>query len=182
MESSVKGILLTGHLSLMNPEGWARVQRERKKEMKDGNGKKSDNGFRSLYDKAHEAGMKAGEAATPIPRVFQRIDHGPDYLGIHLEARDATAEDVNLIGVKVVSVTEYYEEDGYMGFASITVPPCDFADWLVANELALKTEDGANIWVDEFDQSFVRKTAYAAAFVCVLGGQNIEAVVESRLD
>ena len=114
--------------------------------------------FESLYNRAHEAGMAAGNATTPRPMVVSESRSGQSW----------------------------YVEDGLCGFAWVTVFPgnSSFAHWLKKNKDARKEYGGGVCakWVSEFNQSVARKEAYAHAFAKVLREAGIKAYSGSRLD
>lgn len=121
--------------------------------------------WQALYDKAHAAGMAAGESNTPTPMVV--------------------AQHANPLDDKSPVEKAYFVSEGACGFAWITVHPgnCSFAVWLRKQGLARKAyHGGMEIWVHQFNQSISRKEAYADAFAKVLTEAGIKAYSGSRLD
>ena len=112
--------------------------------------------FAALWDKAHAAGMEAGNAAQPQTMVVT-------------DGRQ-----------------EWRVPEGPCGFASVVVYPgnCSFALWAKKNRNATKAYRGGMTvrWVSEFNQSYTRKDAYAQAFAAVLNDAGIKAYGERRLD
>ncbi len=114
----------------------------------------------ALYKRAHEAGMKAGKAASPRAMIVTQ-QYGPQ------------------------RGRQDYVADGVCGFAYIVVPARGgFAQWLRATEKGRKwsSEPGVHISVHEFGQSMERKSAYAAAFAKVLNEAGVKATTFSRMD
>jgi hypothetical protein len=122
--------------------------------------------FDCIFATAHEAGMAAAKACTPVPMIVQQ----------HASmANDASPVE-----------KEWLVGGGVCGFAWIKVNPanCMFANWCKKNNKG-KTdsyEGGLTIWVHEFGQSMERKVAYAGAFACVLCEFGIDASTRSRMD
>jgi len=112
--------------------------------------------FLDLVERAHLAGMNAGNGATPSPWM------------VHGMGRT------------------YLLTDGACGFAWVNVKPggSSFARWLIANGKARRDSylGGVTIWVPYFGQSLARKEAYAVAYAQVLQGAGIDARADSRLD
>lgn len=110
--------------------------------------------FQSIYNEAHEAGMKAGNGFNCQPMTV--TGHG----------------------------NTYFVPDGVCGFAEIRFPGnTAWGRWAKKAGVAQKSYNGGNyIWVSEFGQSMQRKEAYARAFVEVLKKHNIEAYSTSRMD
>lgn len=122
---------------------------------------------KALYERAHEAGMAAGEASIPEPMiVVQRANPFDDNSPI----------------------VRQYEPvmDGPCGFAWIKVRPGNgsFARWLkrAGKVRGAAYHGGVDIWVGQFNQSATRKEAYASAFAAVLREAGIQAYADSRLD
>ena len=115
--------------------------------------------FAQLYQDACEAGRAAAARVTPAPMIVR--------------------EDIP--GGRSWTVA-----DGPCGFAWITVTPgnCSFALWLKKQGIARRNygEPGVIIWVSEYDQSMIRKSAYANAFAEVIRAAGIKAYAGSRLD
>lgn len=118
---------------------------------------------RNIFEEAHAAGMKAGEAHTPRPAGFYRADMNGNRL----------------------SETEIVF-DGVCGFAWIIVKPGNsrFANFLKAESLGRRDSyyGGVNVWVGYFNQSMEKKEAYADAFAKVLTDHGIKAYSMSRMD
>jgi len=120
----------------------------------------------SIYNKAHEAGMKAVSGLNVIPMVVTQ----------HANPIDDNSPVVN----------SYFVEDGCCGFAWVNIKPANssFAKWLVKNNHARKNsyEPGISIWIHDFNQSYQKKMTYAYAFAKVLQEHEIRAYAGSRLD
>jgi len=123
--------------------------------------------WEAVWNEAHEAGMKAGHAATPVPMVV--VEHANPL------------NDNSPIVKRYAPVT-----DGVCGFASVVVHPgtCSFARWCQKEKDARANYYGGMTvkWVGEFNQSLTRKEEYANAFAQVLHTHGIKARVESRMD
>lgn len=115
-----------------------------------------------VYAEAHEAGMKALNAATPTPMIV--------------------ADDPLYMSTKNV----YYVSEGVCGFASIEGIRANskMGKWLTEKGKGRRSsyQPGVTIWVREGGQSYERKVAYAWAFSGVLNKYGIKNYVESRLD
>jgi len=118
--------------------------------------------WENVFAQARIAGALAGRAANPNPMLVQ-IDGG-----------------------KIYEVP-----GGPCGFAWVTVRPGNspVANWLkkrftVEDGTAWKPAYGGGIqlWVWDFDQSMVRKAAYARAYAETLKANGIAAVAGSRMD
>ena len=120
----------------------------------------------ALFNKAHAAGMAAGEAVRPVPmQVVQRL-HPLD---------DSSP------------VVKVYEPvmDGVCGFAWVNIRPgnSSFANWLRKQGKGHKGYYGGwEYWVGAFNQSLERKMAYADAFARILEEAGIQAYPGSRMD
>lgn len=111
--------------------------------------------FFVLLNKAHEAGMAAGEAA--VPRAMTVSGGGRDY----------------------------YVPEGPCGFAWIHVPNAKgpLVRFLKNASIGHKNyRKGWDIWVSAFGQSMDRKVAYAAAYAKVLNEAGFDAYADSRMD
>ena len=112
--------------------------------------------FATIVERAHDAGMNAGNGATPSPWLVQD------------------------------TYRTYLLTDGACGFAWINVKPggSSFARWLIANGKARRDSyyGGVTIWVPYFGQSMARKEAYAVAYAKTLQDAGIQARADSRLD
>lgn len=121
--------------------------------------------WQEVYDKAHEAGMEAGNNHKPTPMVVQQHENMAD----------------DNSPVKQQWVTD----NGVCGFAWIIIKPggCSFARWLKKNGLAKKAMGGGvRVWVGEFGQSYEKKMAYATAFASVVTKKGISCFSGGRLD
>jgi hypothetical protein len=129
--------------------------------------------LKSLMRKAHEAGMAAGKAAMPPTMVVSR--------------RADPLNDASPV------VKEWIVPDGPCGFASVTIRPANSRAAKVMAEVfdgkfggrasRNSYSGGMMLWVYEFNQSLVRKEAYARAFAEVLRDAGIERVSsDSRMD
>jgi hypothetical protein len=125
----------------------------------------SSDEWAALYDKAHAAGMEAGEGHNPAPMVVtQRAD-----------VLDDTSAVKNA----------WFVPEGVCGFAWVTVTPgtCSFAKWLAKNHDARKGYyGGMELWVGYFNQSYERKMAYAEAFASVVSEAGVKCYAGGRLD
>lgn len=114
--------------------------------------------FRELWDKAHAAGIAAGNAAQCAPMIVTD-GNGRQYPPVM---------------------------DGVCGFAWVVHYPgnSSFATWAKKNKGARKEYGGGVClrWVGEFNQSMTRKEAYARAFAEVLRGAGVDAHSMSRMD
>lgn len=119
-----------------------------------------------LHQRAHAAGMAAGEAALPTPmHVVQRVNPFDD--------NSPVKRDCGLV------------MDGVCGFAWIKIRPAtgSFARWAKTQGLGHKAYTGGyDIRVRGFGQSMERKAAYADAYAAVLNEAGIKAYSESRMD
>ena len=126
-----------------------------------------------LLRQAHVAGMAAGRAASPPTMIVQR----------HADQFDDSSP-----------VTErYVVPEGPCGFAWVTVKPANSRIGKAMGKLfdgkfggAARRDSyagGMMLWVWEFNQSMVRKEAYAYAFAKVLRDAGVEKVYPgSRMD
>lgn len=109
----------------------------------------------ALFNKAHDAGLKAVEALEVRPMVV------------------------------VGGGKQYFVPDGVCGFAWVKVRPArgKFVDYLKARNLGHKAYDGGyDYWVSMFNQSMQKKEAYASAFAAVLRDNGLNAYAGSRMD
>jgi len=118
--------------------------------------------FLDLVERAHLAGMHAGNGTTPVPcRVVGQAEG-------------------------LVQWREYILTDGACGFAWVNVKPggSSFARWLVNTGKARRDSyhGGVTVWVPYFGQSLARKEAYAVAYAQALQDAGIQARADSRLD
>lgn len=119
--------------------------------------------LKDLFDRAHAAGMAAGQEHTPRPMNVVRQD-------------PVTGQ-----------VIERYAPvlDGVCGFAWITIRPgnCAAAKYAKAHlQASIAYGGGMQIWVHQFNQSMERKERYANAFADVLREAGIRAWSGSRMD
>ena len=121
----------------------------------------------TIYEKAHAAGMAAGNGCTPTPMV---VGQPTTPLGNDIDYSKET----------------YYVSDGVCGFAWINIKPArgKFVKYLKDNNIGRKDSyyGGYTIWVSGFGQSLDRKSAYARAFVKVLNDNGLKAYAMSRMD
>ena len=121
----------------------------------------------TIYEKAHAAGMAAGNGCTPTPMV---VGQPTTPLGNDIDYSKET----------------YYVADGVCGFAWINIKPArgKFVKYLKDNNIGRKDSyyGGYTIWVSGFGQSLDRKSAYARAFVKVLNDNGLKAYAMSRMD
>jgi hypothetical protein len=111
-----------------------------------------DKAFEDLVLKAHEAGMRAGQAVVPVPMHVQGyapVMEGP-------------------CGFAWVTV-----RPGNSPFANF-LKRAKLADKAYGG--------GVSVWVSEFGQSVARKEAYARAYAAVLQDAGVKAYADSRLD
>ena len=121
---------------------------------------------RELYEKAHLAGMRAGngEAVTPMVVGTPSTPFGSD-----IDHSKPT----------------FFVEGGACGFAGVVIKPargkCD--SLLKKYGLGWKHYYGGfYMTCREFGQSLARKDAYCEAFASVLGEAGIRCYVDSRMD
>ena len=122
--------------------------------------------YQSIYDEAHNAGMKALQASTPTPMVVYDADPRT--------------------GAPVAGGKQYYESEGACGFAWVNIRPAStsFSRYLSDQKIASKDsyEGGMKVWVSQGGQSITRKEAYASAFADALRTHGVKADAGSRLD
>lgn len=122
--------------------------------------------FQDLYQRAHNAGVKAATSVDVEPMIV------------------GTAKSVFSNEIDEDKPT-YFVESGVCGFGEVIVKPGNsrFANWLKKNKLADRAYGGGvSIWVSDFGQSYTRKMAYAGAFAQVLRSESINASARGRLD
>ena len=121
--------------------------------------------WNAIYLEAKEAGVKAGDACTPIGmRVVQHTNMLDDSSPI------AQSWDI---------------PDGVCGFASVVIKPgtCSFAKWLIKNKLGgAQYYGGVGFSISEHRQSLQRKEAHASAVCEILSKYGINCYVDSRMD
>lgn len=116
-----------------------------------------------LYNQARAAGLAAAAAVQVAPMIVNGHanpldDHSP-------------------------ITHSYICSDGVCGFASVVVRNIKFANQMKKLNIGRKNYGtGWNISVQDFNQSYIRKEAYACAFAKTLRAAGIDAYVESRLD
>lgn len=126
----------------------------------------------SLMREAHVSGMAAGRAVTPTPMVLR-----PGSI---------------LVNDAPISDKTYVVPEGPCGFAWVTVRPANsraakamaeaFNGTFGGHASIDRYAGGMMLWVAEFNQSMVRKAAYADAFAKVLTDAGIRASADSRMD
>lgn len=126
----------------------------------------SEEECRLLHEKAHAAGMAAGNAHQPEPMIVVQ----------HADPLDDSSP-----------VVRVYEPvwDGVCGFGWVTVRPgnSSYARWLRENTRAFRSEEGGvRLRVSRFGQSYEKKMAYAGAYAKVLQEAGINALADGRLD
>jgi len=123
--------------------------------------------FETLYVRAREAGLAAGNGSKPTPMV---VGSPSTPFGSDIDHSKPT----------------FFVEDGVCGFAWIQVKPgtSAFAKYLVKSGRARPDSyyGGVSIWVSDYNQSMQRKEAYAHAFAKVLVDAGIKAYSMSRMD
>jgi hypothetical protein len=128
---------------------------------------KNDRKFGAVLKRAHEAGLLAGNAATPVPML---VGTPTTLFGNDLDYSQKT----------------YIVEGGECGFAMVRIKGnTAFGRWAAANpNSGFRKSDSGGLRrsCHEFGQSLTRKEAYVAAFVRSLDQDGISAYSESRLD
>lgn len=122
--------------------------------------------FQDLYQRAHDAGVKAATSVNVEPMI----------VGTPKSVFSDKIDENKSI---------YFVESGVCGFSEVIVKPGNsrFANWLKKNKLASRAYGGGvSIWVSDFGQSYTRKMAYAGAFAQVLRSESINASARGRLD
>ena len=131
--------------------------------------------FAQAHEKAHQAGLQAGQNAIPTPMVVY----------------DSEIDMVNgqLVDRPKENGKQYYVPEGVCGFAWITVRPgnSSLANWLKKHADADRDYyGGVSVWVHEFGQSYERKRAYAKAYANTLRSEladpKLTITAGSRLD
>jgi len=131
--------------------------------------KKQENAFQILLNEARMAGLKAVIDITPQIMPMVVCEH-------------ANPLDDNS------PVTRRYAPvmDGVCGFGWILIKPANspFANWCLKKGLGRRSayERGFVINVSDFNQSLLKKEAYAHAFAAVLSEAGIRAYGCSRID
>jgi hypothetical protein len=120
----------------------------------------------ALMRAAHAAGMAAGTAAVPPMMVVR--------------------EHVNPLNDNSPVAREWRVPEGPCGFAWVTVRPGNSrAAKVMRDTLGARIDSyagGMMLWVSAFNQSIVRKEAFAEAFAETLRAAGIRATAGSRLD
>lgn len=127
----------------------------------------------ALYNKAHAAGLKAGQDAVPNPMI---VGSPRNPMGSLMGGDDGGLDP---------NKDMWYVSEGVCGFAWVTVRPgnSSFARRLASLGIGHKAYYGGwEIWVGEFGQSMARKEAYAQAFAEVLREAGVQAFAGSRMD
>lgn len=122
--------------------------------------------FEAIYNKAHEAGLAAGNGSKPQPMI---VGQSSTIFGSDIDYSKPT----------------YFVEDGVCGFAWVNIRPgtSSFAKYLVKSGHAHKAyHGGIDVWVRDFGQSMQRKEAYAEAFAKVLKEEGFNVYAGSRMD
>jgi len=123
--------------------------------------------YEALFNKAHLAGLHAGDSVAVAPM----------YVVEHTNPLDDNSP-IKKVYPPVM--------DGVCGFAWVNVRPgtSTFARWLRKTNKG-RTDSyagGVTIWVGHYNQSMTRKEAYARAFAEVLRSAGITAYSNSRMD
>ena len=121
---------------------------------------------RELYEKAHLAGMRAGNGEEVTPMV---VGTPSTPFGSDIDHSKPT----------------YFVEGGVCGFAGVVIKPArgKFVSLLKKHDLGWKHYYGGfYMTCREFGQSLARKEAYCEAFARVLGEEGIRCYVDSRMD
>jgi len=120
----------------------------------------------ALMHRAKAAGMAAGRAAVPPTMIVRR----------HTDPLNDASPVAN----------EWIVPEGPCGFSWVTVRPGNSrAARVMAETLGARInsyEGGMMLWVGEFNQSMVRKEAFAHAFAETLRAEGIRAFAGSRMD
>lgn len=132
---------------------------------------KNDRTYDALLKTAHDAGMVAGNAATPTPMI---VGTPTTPFGSDIDA----------------SLPTYLVDGGPCGFAWVQVTGnTSFGYWVRRTEMPSgkkfrrsQYHGGYRMSVQEFGQSMERKVAYVRAFVKVLREAGIDAFCDSRMD
>ena len=129
-------------------------------------GKSKAAAYAELWNKAHTAGMQAGNACIPTPMI---VGTPTTVLGNDIDRTKPT----------------YFVPSGVCGFAWVNVKDArsGFVKWLKSQNLGHKSYYGGfDIWVSEFGQSMQCKEAYARAVASVLRDAGIKCYANSRMD
>jgi hypothetical protein len=127
--------------------------------------KKTDAAFADLFNRAHAAGMAAGTASTPPTMIV--------------------TERANPFNGNSAVINQWAVADGPCGFATVRLRPgtSTAARYAVKNLGWTKQYyGGVGRSVPYFNQSMVRKEAYARAFAGVLTDAGLTAYADSRMD
>lgn len=127
----------------------------------------TDRQCRSIFNKAHHAGMQSAKRCKPVPMI---VGTPKTPLGNDIDT----------------SKKMYYVEGGVCGFAWVEIHPArgKFVQWLKKNDHGHKSDyfGGWHIGVFINTQSLARNEAYARAFAQVLSDHGINARMNSRID
>lgn len=120
-----------------------------------------------IHNLAHKAGQYAAEKVVPTPMIV--------------------GEAVSLFSNEIdYSKPTYVVDDGPCGFAWVNIKPAysKFAKYICEKGIGRRNtyEGGVSIWISAYNQSMVRKEAYAYAYAKVLREHGIKAYSASRLD
>ncbi len=124
--------------------------------------------FQQILDEAIAAGMAAGQRKTPIPMV--------------VEQHSSPLDDNSPVE------QQWTVPDGVCGFAWVRITPatCSFVKFLKSKNMGSYSDyqGGWIIWVQEFNQSYERKMAYADAFAGVIQHyiKGVSCYASGRLD
>jgi hypothetical protein len=123
--------------------------------------------FQELYNRADAAGNKAVEELHVEPMIVYST--------------------TSIFSNEVDTNQPIYRvDDGPCGFASVIIKPANsaFSKWLRSEKIADKRygSPGISIWISQFNQSYAKKSAYAAAFAKVLCEENVNARPQSSMD
>jgi hypothetical protein len=125
----------------------------------------ADAAFAALFTAAHNAGMAAGTGTTPPTMVLTAHSNPLTYSP---------------------TGPTYVVPDGPCGFATVTIRPANCAAAKFAKlHLGWRTDSysgGLVKSVPYFNQSMMRKEAYAQAFAAVLTASGLYAHADSRMD
>ena len=122
---------------------------------------------KSIYNKAHHAGVSASKKAKPTPM----------YVGTPTHVFGSDIDPTKPV---------YYVEGGVCGFAWVEIKPArgNFVKWLKENGHGYLSSYGHGYCVSAliYTQSLARNEAYARAFAEVLKEHGITCRMNSRLD
>lgn len=120
-----------------------------------------------LFDQALAEGVRAGNAAEPVPMV---VGTPTTFLGNDIDYDKKT----------------YYVADGVCGFAWVVIRPGNSSLARHAIKLGIghsnRYSGGVEISVREHGQSLDRKSQHATAYAAILKAANVNAYAQSRID